>query len=96
MDLLRTGTGYGGRPFDGMIFTDDLSGMQAITDSYDITEAVEAALAAGIDQALWLTTDQVPAVLDHLEQSVVSGDLPAAQVDESVRTVARAKGALDC
>lgn len=96
VDLLRTGTGYGGRPFDGMIFTDDLSGMQAITDSYDITEAVEAALAAGIDQALWLTTDQVPAVLDHLEQSVVSGDLPAAQVDESVRTVARAKGALDC
>ena len=96
VELLRTGTGYGGSPFDGMIFTDDLSGMQAITDSYPITEAVEAALVAGVDQALWLTTDQVPAVLDHLEQSVVSGDLPAAQVDESVRTVARAKGALDC
>ncbi|MFD6860416.1 glycoside hydrolase family 3 N-terminal domain-containing protein [Rhodococcus sp. NPDC060086] len=96
VDLLRTGTGYGGRPFDGMIFTDDLSGMQAITDSYPITEAVEAALVAGVDQALWLTTDQVPAVLDHLERAVVSGELPAAQVDESVRTVARAKGALEC
>lgn len=96
VELLRTGTGYGGSPFDGMIFTDDLSGMQAITDSYPITEAVEAALVAGVDQALWLTTDQVPAVLDHLEQAVASGDLPSTQVDESVRTVARAKGALDC
>lgn len=96
VDLLRSGTGYGGPPFDGVIFTDDLSGMRAITDTYDITEAVEAALVAGVDQALWLTTDEVPAVLDHLEQSVATGTLPATRVDDAVRTVARAKGALDC
>lgn len=94
--LLRDGTGYGAPPFDGVIFTDDLSGMRAITDNYGIAEAVEAALTAGVDQALWLTTDQVPAVLDHLEQSVQSGALPAARVDEAVRTVVRAKGALGC
>ncbi|MEE2035131.1 glycoside hydrolase family 3 N-terminal domain-containing protein, partial [Rhodococcus chondri] len=96
VDLLRSGAGYGGPPFDGVIFTDDLSGMRAITDSYDITEAVEAALVAGVDQALWLTTDEVPAVLDHLEQSVADGVLPATRVDDAVRTVVRAKGALDC
>jgi len=94
--LLRDGAGYGAPPFDGVIFTDDLSGMRAITDSYGIAEAVEAALIAGVDQALWLTTDQVPEVLDRLEQSVRSGALPAAQVDDAVRTVARAKGALGC
>ncbi|MGX7733094.1 glycoside hydrolase family 3 N-terminal domain-containing protein [Rhodococcus sp. 2H158] len=96
VQLLRSGTGYGAPPFDGVVFTDDLSGMRAITDTYDITEAVQAALAAGVDQALWLTTDDVPRVLDHLEQAVATGALPAARVDDAVRTVARAKGALDC
>lgn len=94
--LLRDGTGYGAPPFDGVIFTDDLSGMRAITDNYGIAEAVTAALIAGVDQALWLTTDQVPEVLDHLEQSVRSGALPAARVDDAARTVVRAKGALTC
>ncbi|WP_068163011.1 glycoside hydrolase family 3 N-terminal domain-containing protein [Rhodococcus phenolicus] len=96
VQLLRDGAGYGAPPFDGVIFTDDLSGMRAITDNYGIAEAVAAALTAGVDQALWLTTDQVPEVLDHLEQSVQSGALPAARVDDAVRTVARAKGVLAC
>jgi len=96
VELLRSGTGYGGPPFDGVIFTDDLSGMRAITDEYGIEEAVQAALVAGVDQALWLTTAEVPAVLDHLEAAVASGELPQQQVDESVLTVARAKGALHC
>ncbi|UYP18539.1 glycoside hydrolase family 3 protein [Rhodococcus sp. Z13] len=95
VDLLRSGA-YGGPPFDGVIFTDDLSGMRAISDTYGIAEAVEAALVAGVNQALWLTTTEVPAVLDHLEQVVADGTLPVQRVDEAVRTVTRAKGALDC
>lgn len=95
VELLRSGA-YGGPPFDGVIFTDDLSGMRAITDTYGITEAVEAAMVAGVNQALWLTTDEVPAVLDHLEQAVAEGTLSQEWVDGSVRTVSRAKGALDC
>lgn len=95
VELLRSGS-YGAPEFDGVIFTDDLSGMRAITDTYDITEAVEAALVAGVDQALWLTTDEVPEVLDHLEDAVAAGELPQSRVDDAVRTVARAKGALDC
>ena len=95
VDLLRSGA-YGGPAFGGVIFTDDLSGMRAITDTYGITEAVEAAMVAGVNQALWLTTDEVPAVLDHLEQVGAEGTLSPEWVDESVRTVTRAKGALAC
>lgn len=96
MSLLRDGTGYGGKPFDGPIFTDDLSGMAAITANYGIEQAVTLALTAGADIALWLSTDDVPAVLDSLTAAVRSGDLPATQVDESVVRVLRAKGVLDC
>ncbi|MFD6514986.1 glycoside hydrolase family 3 N-terminal domain-containing protein [Rhodococcus sp. NPDC060176] len=94
--LLRDGVGYGAAPFTGPVFTDDLSGMQAITDRYDIADAVQAALAAGVNQALWLTTDDVPRVLDHLERAVASGALPQARVDQAVVTVAAAKGAVTC
>lgn len=94
--LLRDGVGYGAAPFTGPVFTDDLSGMQAITDRYDIADAVQAALVAGVDQALWLTTDDVPRVLDHLEQAVASGELPQARVDQAVVTVVTAKGAVTC
>ncbi|QBJ96041.1 glycoside hydrolase family 3 protein [Rhodococcus sp. ABRD24] len=96
VSLLRDGTGYAAPPFTGPIFTDDLSGMKAITDKYDITQAVEAALTAGVSVALWLTTDDVPRVLDHLEGAVAAGRLPAGTVDASVLTVARAKGAVTC
>ncbi|WP_051637633.1 glycoside hydrolase family 3 N-terminal domain-containing protein [Rhodococcus sp. UNC363MFTsu5.1] len=96
MNLLRTGTGYGAPPFDGPIFTDDLSGMRAITDKLDTPQAVAAALTAGADVALWLTTDEVPEVLDHLEELVASGRLSQQHVDDSVLRVARAKGVVTC
>lgn len=93
MSLLRDGVGYGAAPFTGPIFTDDLSGMAAITDRLGIVSAVEAAVVAGADVALWLTTDDVPSVLDNLEDAVSTGRLPAEQVDRSAATVARFKGA---
>ncbi|UGT70577.1 glycoside hydrolase family 3 protein [Nocardia gipuzkoensis] len=94
MRLLREGSGYGAAPFQGPIFTDDLGGMAAITSRMSIEDAVEAALVAGADNALWITTDAVPQVLDRLEQAVSSGRLPMAQVDASVLRVAAYKGAL--
>jgi beta-N-acetylhexosaminidase len=94
MALLRDGTGYGASPFQGPIFTDDLGGMAAITSRMSIEDAVEAALVAGADNALWITTDAVPRVLDRLEQAVSSGRLPADRVDASVLRMARFKGAL--
>jgi beta-N-acetylhexosaminidase len=92
VQLLRTGTGYGAPAFDGPIFSDDLSSMAAISSRYGVAEAVLRALQAGTDVALWITTDEVPAVLDRLEQAVNAGDLPMQRVDESLVRVARMKG----
>lgn len=96
MDLLRTGTGYDGPPFDGVIFSDDLSGMKAITDKYPIDQAVLRAFQAGSDIGLWLTTDQVSTVLTTLERAVADGQLEEGAVDASVVRILRAKGALSC
>lgn len=96
MALLRDGGGYGAAPFDGPIFTDDLSGMAAITSRLGIEQAVEAALVAGADVALWITTDAVPDVLDRLEDAVASGRLTDEQVNRKVATVLRAKAAPGC
>lgn len=90
-DLLRSG-GYGGPPFGGLVFTDDLSGMGAITDRYGVPEAVLRSLRAGTDVALWLTTAEVPAVLDRLEAAVTAGELDPARVDASVLKMAAVKG----
>lgn len=92
MALLRQGTGYGADPFDGVIFTDDLGGMAAITARMSIEDAVEAALVAGADNALWITTDAVSKVLDRLVDAVQSGRLPGSQVDASVLRMAKFKG----
>ena len=48
------------------------------------------ALQAGADVALWVTTDEVPAVLDRLEQAVSAGELPQQRVDDSVLPGGRA------
>ncbi|MBF6328992.1 glycoside hydrolase family 3 N-terminal domain-containing protein [Nocardia transvalensis] len=94
MALLRQGGGYGAAPFDGPIFTDDLSGMAAITDRMGIADAVAAALEAGADNALWISTDEVSQVLNRLEQEVRDGRLTMKQVDDSVLRMARFKGVM--
>ncbi|ADG99253.1 glycoside hydrolase family 3 domain protein [Segniliparus rotundus DSM 44985] len=90
--LLREGSGYGAAGFDGLVFTDDLSGMKAVSSRYDVPHAVAAALEAGADVALWLSTSQVSAVLDTLEHEVASGAFPIARVEASVGRVLAAKG----
>jgi beta-N-acetylhexosaminidase len=90
-DLLRSG-GYGGPGFGGLVYSDDLSSMGAINQRYGVAEAVLRALQAGADVALWVTTDEVPAVLDRLEKALSAGELSQAQVDASVLKVAAQKG----
>ena len=92
VQLLRAGTGYDAPPFNGPVFSDDLSSMAAISDRYGVSEAVLRSLQAGIDVALWVTTDEVPAVLDRLEKAVAAGELPMPAVDDSVVRVATMKG----
>src|SRR6202161_651960 len=97
VQLLRTGTGYKGPPSDGPGVTLDLSSMAAINDRYSVPEAVLRALQAGNDVALWVTTDEVPAVLDRLEKAVAAGELTVAGVDASVHRIRKVKGAKpDC
>ena len=92
VQLLREGTGYGAPPFNGPVFSDDLSGMGAISDRYGVSEAALRTLQAGTDIALWLTTDEVPAVLDRLQKAVAAGELPMSAVNESLVRVATMKG----
>ncbi|OYN81160.1 glycoside hydrolase family 3 N-terminal domain-containing protein [Mycolicibacterium sphagni] len=89
--LLRSG-GYGGPGFDGPVFSDDLSSMAAIADRYGVAEAVLRSLQAGIDVALWVTTDEVPAVLDRLEKAVNAGELSLPAIETSLLRMARLKG----
>jgi beta-N-acetylhexosaminidase len=89
--LLRAG-GYGGLPFTGVVFTDDISSMGAINQHYTVAQAALKALQAGADIALWITTDEVPGVLDALEGAVESGDLDMKNVDASVLRIAALKG----
>ncbi len=77
--------------FDGLVFTDDLAAMAAITDRVDLPEAVRQSLAAGVDMALWITTNRLPEVLDHLEQAVADGSLPESRVNAAVTHVLAAK-----
>jgi beta-N-acetylhexosaminidase len=92
IQLLRTGTGYKGPAFDGPVFSDDLSSMAAINQRYGVPDAVLRALQAGTDVALWVTTDEVPAVLDRLEKALAAGELAMPAVDASVLRIAKMKG----
>ncbi|OBG80661.1 beta-glucosidase [Mycobacterium sp. NS-7484] len=93
--LLRSG-GYGGPGFNGLVYTDDLSSMAAINQRYGVADAVLRALQAGADNALWITTDEVPAVLDGLEKALADGQLSQATVDAALQRNAAAKGGVRC
>jgi len=92
VQLLRGGVGYGGPPFNGPVFSDDLSSMAAISNRYGVAEAALRTLRAGTDTALWVTTDQVPAVVDRLEKAVAAGELTMSAIDASVSRIAAVKG----
>jgi beta-N-acetylhexosaminidase len=89
--LLRSGD-YGGPGFNGPVFTDDLSSMRAITDRFGVADAALRAVQAGADTALWVTTGEVPAVLDRLEKALAAGELTMPGVDGSVLRMAAVKG----
>lgn len=49
------------------------------------------ALQAGADTALWVSTTEVPAVLNRLELALARGELSMPNIDASVRRMAAAK-----
>jgi beta-N-acetylhexosaminidase len=91
-ELLRGGYG-----FDGLVVTDDLGAMKAVTGTFTLPEAVQKALAAGADQALWSSGAQdaaaVGSLLDGLEKALADGRLDPAANDRAVARVLSSKGA---
>jgi beta-N-acetylhexosaminidase len=79
--------------FDGLVMTDDLGAMKAVTGTFDLPEAVERALVAGADMALWSGGGEVGPVLDHLEQVFTEGGIDPAANDAAVTRVLKAKRA---
>ncbi|MDV7999722.1 glycoside hydrolase family 3 N-terminal domain-containing protein [Rhodococcus sp. IEGM 1408] len=94
--LLREGHGYGAPPFDGVIFTDDLSGMRAVTNDFPLPQAVAESLVAGADSPLWTTTAGIPAALDAVEKALADGALDKQDLDRSLARVATLRGIPDC
>jgi beta-N-acetylhexosaminidase len=76
--------------FDGLVMTDDLGAMKAISDRYDLPVAVATALGAGADMALWSSGGRVDEVLDRLQAAAAAGKLPDS--DAAVARVLAAKG----
>lgn len=77
--------------FDGVVLTDDLGGMRAVSGRYPLPQAVLTALVSGADIALWSSGDRVEEVLDTLEGAVADGRLTAARTSEALDRVLRAK-----
>ncbi|MDT7661394.1 MAG: beta-N-acetylhexosaminidase [Pseudonocardiales bacterium] len=78
--------------FPGLVMTDDLGAMRAITDQHDLPDAVLTALRAGADVALWTSGGDPRTVLDRLQAAVRTGQLPQANVDQATARVLAAKG----
>jgi len=79
--------------FDGLVLTDDVGVMKAVTDRFDLPEAVERALTAGADMALWAGDLPVVPVLDGLSVALAEGGLDAGENDRAAERVLAAKGA---
>ena len=94
--LLREGHGYGAQPFDGPIFTDDLSGMRAVTDAFPLPRAVAESLIAGADSPLWITTAGIGEALDAVEQALANGALSRQALDRSLMRMAALRGIPGC
>ena len=94
--LLREGHGYGAPPFDGPIFTDDLSGMRAVTDTFPLPRAVTESLIAGANSPLWITTAGLGEALDAVERAVADGTLSRRALDRSLERMATLRGIPVC
>jgi hypothetical protein len=94
--LLREGHGYGAQQFDGPIFTDDLSGMRAVTDAFPLPRAVAESLIAGADSPLWITTAGIGEALDAVEQALANGALSRQALDRSLMRMAALRGIPGC
>ncbi|MCE0768162.1 glycoside hydrolase family 3 protein [Pseudonocardia kujensis] len=77
--------------FDGMVMTDDLGAMKAVSNRFTLPQASLTALEAGADVALSSNVEPVAPTLDVLQQALDSGRIPAADNDRAVERILAAK-----
>ncbi|MER0082302.1 glycoside hydrolase family 3 N-terminal domain-containing protein [Corynebacterium sp. KPL2861] len=73
--------------YDGTIYTDDIGGMAAISDSLPLADAVITSLAAGADMPLWSTEADINAVIDAVVGAVDEGRLNLERLGEAAHHV---------
>ncbi|MEQ3554181.1 glycoside hydrolase family 3 N-terminal domain-containing protein [Pseudonocardia nematodicida] len=78
--------------FDGVVMTDDLGAMKAITDRFGLAEATTRALSAGADIALSSNVTPVGPLLDAAEQALADGRITPEANDAAVARVLESKG----
>jgi beta-N-acetylhexosaminidase len=84
--------------FDGVIYTDDLTGMQAITDHFSPGDAVTNALRVGADAPLvssGMDADSVAGVLDAVVAAVADGALDLGVVTAAADRICSSVQATD-
>ncbi|MCE3551546.1 glycoside hydrolase family 3 protein [Pseudonocardia sp. RS11V-5] len=77
--------------FDGMVMTDDLGAMKAVSNRFTLPQASLTALEAGADVALSSNVEPIAPTLDVLQQALDSGKIPAADNDRAVERILAAK-----
>lgn len=83
--------------FAGVVMSDELAGMAAVSGRYPLEEAIRRFLDGGGDVALWNgPTASIASVLKVLEADVKDGSLDEAKVNAAVQRVLAAKGVDPC
>ncbi len=85
-DLLRGQLGY-----DGLVMTDDMGVMRAITDRYDAGDAAVQAILAGNDMLIMAGPAEPQRLAADALRAAVGDTLPVERLDTSVRRVLTAK-----
>ena len=70
-----------------MTYTDDLSGMRAITDAMSLPEAVARAIAAGADQALWSSGTEIGPAVDAVQHALAQGEIAPEDIAAAAQRV---------
>lgn len=78
--------------FDGVVMTDDLGAMKAITDRYGLAEATVRALSAGSDIALFSNVTAAGPLLDSAERALGDGRITPEANDAATARVLESKG----
>lgn len=78
--------------FEGVIITDDIGSMEAITSLMKTKEAAVKAIEAGVDIVLLVTTpEQVEITIEYILNSIEIGVITEERIDESLYRILRLK-----